>query len=182
MITKKSAQRHLEDYLREFVYGGMDGVVTTYAVVAGATGANFGSNVILVLGFANLLADGFSMSVGAYLSTKSEYEIQKKRGQKMAYQSSAVLKGVATYIAFILIGMVPMAVYALQAMLDIVIARPFLTTSLLTAAAFVGIGVLKSRVSSAPMARSIAETLVLGTVAASFAFAVGNILEKAIAG
>jgi VIT1/CCC1 family predicted Fe2+/Mn2+ transporter len=59
-------------YLGEFVYGGIDGSVTTFAVVAGAVGANLESTVIIILGFANLLADGFAMSVGAYLSTKSE--------------------------------------------------------------------------------------------------------------
>ncbi|HEX9649056.1 MAG TPA: VIT1/CCC1 transporter family protein [Cyclobacteriaceae bacterium] len=69
------------NYLREFVYGGMDGSVTTFAVVAGAEGANLGSTVIIILGFANLLADGFAMSVGSYLSSKSDnenYERHKK--------------------------------------------------------------------------------------------------------
>jgi VIT1/CCC1 family predicted Fe2+/Mn2+ transporter len=63
-----------QNYLREFVYGGIDGAVTTFAVVAGAVGANLDISIILILGFANLLADGFSMSVGAYLSSKSEKE------------------------------------------------------------------------------------------------------------
>lgn len=61
-----------QKYLGEFVYGGIDGSVTTFAVVAGAVGANLDSSVIIILGFANLLADGFSMSVGAYLSAKTE--------------------------------------------------------------------------------------------------------------
>ena len=62
----------LQEYLREFVYGGIDGAVTTFAVVAGGFGANLEPGVLIILGFANLLADGFSMSVGAYLSAKSE--------------------------------------------------------------------------------------------------------------
>lgn len=65
-------------YLREFVYGGIDGAVTTFAVVAGAVGANLDPAIIIILGFANLLADGFSMSVGAYLSAKSEKENYRK--------------------------------------------------------------------------------------------------------
>ncbi len=68
-------------YLPEFIYGGMDGSVTTFAVVAGATGANFNPNVIIILGLANLLADGLSMSIGSYLSSKAEmnnYQKQKK--------------------------------------------------------------------------------------------------------
>lgn len=67
-----------QNYLREFVYGGIDGAVTTFAVVAGAVGANLDVSIILILGFANLLADGFSMSVGAYLSAKSEKENYQK--------------------------------------------------------------------------------------------------------
>ena len=58
-------------YLGEFVYGGIDGAVTTFAVVCGAVGAGLDQSVIIILGFANLLADGFAMSVGAYLSSKS---------------------------------------------------------------------------------------------------------------
>jgi VIT1/CCC1 family predicted Fe2+/Mn2+ transporter len=64
--------KRIERYLGEFVYGAIDGCVTTFAVVAGAVGAGLESSVIIILGFANLLADGFAMSVGAYLSTKSE--------------------------------------------------------------------------------------------------------------
>jgi vacuolar iron transporter family protein len=69
---------NLQNYLREFVYGGIDGAVTTFAVVAGAVGANLDASIIIILGFANLLADGFSMSVGAYLSSKSENENYNK--------------------------------------------------------------------------------------------------------
>lgn len=67
-----------QDYLGEFVYGGIDGSVTTFAVVAGAAGAALDSPVVIILGFANLIADGFAMSVGAYLSTKSEQENFRK--------------------------------------------------------------------------------------------------------
>ena len=63
-----------QDYIGEFVYGGIDGSVTTFAVVAGSAGANLDSSVIIILGFANLIADGFAMSVGSYLSNKSEQE------------------------------------------------------------------------------------------------------------
>lgn len=67
-----------QDYIGEFVYGGIDGSVTTFAVVAGAAGAKLDSSVIIILGFANLIADGFAMSVGSYLSNKSELENFKK--------------------------------------------------------------------------------------------------------
>ncbi len=70
-----------EGYLGEFVYGGIDGCVTTFAVVAGAVGAGLDSSVIIILGFANLLADGFAMSIGAYLSSKSEKDNYEKHIQ-----------------------------------------------------------------------------------------------------
>jgi VIT1/CCC1 family predicted Fe2+/Mn2+ transporter len=63
------------------VYGGIDGSVTTFAVVAGSAGANLDSSIIIILGFANLIADGFSMSVGSYLSNKSETENFEKHEQ-----------------------------------------------------------------------------------------------------
>jgi vacuolar iron transporter family protein len=68
-----------DKYLGPFVYGGIDGCVTTFAVVAGAVGAGLESSVIIILGFANLLADGFSMSIGAYLSSKSERSYYHKQ-------------------------------------------------------------------------------------------------------
>ncbi len=67
-----------QEYISEFVYGAIDGSVTTFAVVAGSEGANFDLGVVLILGIANLLADGFSMSVGSYLSAKTEKEQYEK--------------------------------------------------------------------------------------------------------
>ena len=67
-----------QSYLSEFVYGGIDGSITTFAVVAGAAGASLESSIIIILGFANLIADGFAMSVGSYLSAKSEKETYQK--------------------------------------------------------------------------------------------------------
>jgi VIT1/CCC1 family predicted Fe2+/Mn2+ transporter len=74
----------LQEYLKEFVYGGIDGAVTTFAVVAGGFGANLDTGILLILGFANLLADGFSMSVGAYLAAKSERDTYDKH-EKIEY-------------------------------------------------------------------------------------------------
>ncbi len=71
-IHGKGRFGRFQDYIGEFVYGGIDGSVTTFAVVAGATGGGLDSAVVIILGFANLIADGFAMSVGSYLSTKTE--------------------------------------------------------------------------------------------------------------
>lgn len=62
------------NWLPDFVYGGIDGAVTTFAVVAGVVGAELSTPVILILGFANLFADGFSMAVGKFSSDRAEME------------------------------------------------------------------------------------------------------------
>lgn len=62
------------NYLRDWIYGGIDGSVTTFAVVSGVTGAELPAWVILILGFANLFADGFSMAASNFLGTKAELD------------------------------------------------------------------------------------------------------------
>jgi vacuolar iron transporter family protein len=67
---------HFED----FIYGSIDGAVTTFAIVAGVVGASLSPNIILILGFANMFADGFSMAVANYQSSKAQKEyVQMKR-------------------------------------------------------------------------------------------------------
>lgn len=65
-------------YIRDWVYGGIDGSVTTFAVVSGVVGARLSPVVILIMGFANLVADGFSMAASNYLGTKAEQEDLKR--------------------------------------------------------------------------------------------------------
>lgn len=178
MIAK--IKQHLEDYLSEFVYGGIDGAVTTFAVVAGATGAGFSNKILLVLGFANLIADGFSMGVGSYLSTKSEQELMVKRKESIKDEPSPVINGMTTYIAFILVGLVPLLAYTLDLVFGLGLNNLFLLSVILTAIAFVGIGLLKSRVAQSHIPRAIAETLVLGAIAAGLAYVLGALLERVI--
>jgi len=67
----------------DFIYGSIDGAVTTFAVVAGVVGASLSPNIILILGFANMFADGFSMAVANYQASKAQKEfIQMKRKQE----------------------------------------------------------------------------------------------------
>ncbi|KTD07587.1 VIT1/CCC1 transporter family protein [Legionella jamestowniensis] len=73
-IEKRFLKKPTPSYLRDWIYGGIDGVVTTFAIVSGVVGGQLSSLVILILGFANLLADGFSMAASNYLGTKSEFD------------------------------------------------------------------------------------------------------------
>lgn len=71
-------------YIKSFVYGGLDGTITTFAVVAGVAGASLSSNIILILGFANLIADGIAMAFGDFLSTRAEqqYHASERRREE----------------------------------------------------------------------------------------------------
>ena len=66
------------NFLKDFVYGANDGIITTFAVVAGVAGAQLSAKIVVILGVANLIADGLSMAAGNYLGTKSENDFQKK--------------------------------------------------------------------------------------------------------
>jgi VIT1/CCC1 family predicted Fe2+/Mn2+ transporter len=73
-------------YLGSIVYGGLDGTITTFACVAGVAGAGLGPGIVLIMGFANLIADGLSMSIGDYLSTKSEREYERAEREREAWE------------------------------------------------------------------------------------------------
>lgn len=82
-IKKSLEEPHIHDiekgqYIGDIVYGAIDGIVTTFAVVSGVAGASLSAGIVLILGFANLFADGLSMAVGNYLGTKSEVEYKRR--------------------------------------------------------------------------------------------------------
>ena len=77
-IEERLAAGPHHNYLRDWIYGGVDGSVTTFAIVTGVVGANLSPWIILVMGFANLFADGFSMAASNFLGTKSEQEDLKR--------------------------------------------------------------------------------------------------------
>ena len=77
-ITARISQPAGRGYLRDIVYGAIDGSVTTFAIVAGVAGAGLSTWVIIALGIANVLADGFSMAAGNYSGTKAELDDAKR--------------------------------------------------------------------------------------------------------
>jgi len=68
------ADKRKHSYTRDWIYGGIDGAVTTFAIVSSVVGSKLASLVIIILGVSNLIADGFSMAASNYLGTKSEHE------------------------------------------------------------------------------------------------------------
>ena len=164
-------------YLGEFVYGGIDGTITTFAVVAGSVGAGLDTNIIVILGFANLLADGFAMSIGAYLSANSEQD----KEQNHSSEKSPVFIGLATYTSFLIMGFIPLLIYVID-LVHQVSWNLFTIASILTGTTFIFIGALKAHVTNRKYVKGIAQTLILGTLAAVVAFYVGDILEQIVNG
>lgn len=73
-ISERLAKGPSVNYLRDWIYGGIDGAVTTFAIVAGVVGAELSVGVVLIMGLANLFADGFSMAASNYSGTKAEHD------------------------------------------------------------------------------------------------------------
>lgn len=77
-ISRRLSQGQQHSHLRDMIYGGIDGAVTTFAIVAGVEGAGLSHTIIVALGLANILADGFSMAASNYSGTKAELDDRKR--------------------------------------------------------------------------------------------------------
>ena len=93
--TKYADEQHTQTqgkYIKSVIYGGLDGIITTFAVVAGVAGAALSPAVVLILGFANLIADGLSMAIGDFLSTKAEGSITWLKNKEKSGKSKTFPK------------------------------------------------------------------------------------------
>ena len=156
-----AAARH---YLPDLVYGANDGIITTVAVVCGVVGVDLSSRVILILGFANLVADGFSMGASNFLARRS-YEDPQERSDGR----EATRHGSATTLGFLVAGTVPLVAYLLPLSGD----WSFPTAVALTVTTLFAVGALRSLVTKVGWLRSGAEMLAVGASAAAVAFAIG---------
>ena len=77
-IHRRLAQARRPNYLRDWIYGGIDGAVTTFAVVSGVAGAQLSSRIVIIIGLANIVADGFSMAASNYSATKTEIDDRRR--------------------------------------------------------------------------------------------------------
>ncbi len=166
----------LNKFLRPIVYGGMDGSVTTFAVVTASAAAGFSATVILVLGFANALADGFSMAVGSYLSEKSERQMNDGHGH--GFDRESFMNASATFISFIIVGAVPLAPYVYSYIVGADMYVAFWISIILTLIAFALIGLMRGIVTKTSKWVATLEAFGLGTVAALISYAAGGFLES----
>jgi VIT1/CCC1 family predicted Fe2+/Mn2+ transporter len=236
-IEQRLAGGPAHSYLRDWVYGAIDGTVTTFAVVAGVMGAELAAVVILILGVANLFADGFSMAISNFLGTRAEDERRQKlrraehdhirlhpHGEREEIRQIFAAKGFtgedleravetitsdvdrwvetmlteehglslvgpnplraawSTFWAFVIVGTIPLLAFVYRYFDDgLSIEQAFVVSSIMTGAAFFGIGALKSRFVDQSWWRGGIETFAVGGLAAIIAYAVGVVL-RGIAG
>lgn len=173
ILDKKRTKRFERKYLPEFVYGGMDGAITTFAVVSGVIGASLNFTIVLILGFANLFADGFSMSIANYMSIKSKNELIKNPDKHPAKSA------LATFFSFLLIGVIPTLsfVVAFITKNPTIIENQFRYSAILTGLALLTVGWFRGEVTQKHKLKSAIETLVIGGIAALLAFAVGRFIS-----
>jgi VIT1/CCC1 family predicted Fe2+/Mn2+ transporter len=154
----------MRNYLQDIVYGANDGIVTTLVVIASVTGAAMPPAAILILGIANLAADGFSMGTSNVLSVRSTLTAATR-----PRLIDASRNGAATFAAFVLAGLLPLSAYMLPFAHD---AR-FPAACVLAGAALFGVGACRSLFSDRPWLVAGLEMLALGTVASAVAYAIG---------
>jgi len=187
-----------QNYLRDWIYGGIDGSVTTFAVVTGVVGANLSPAVIVIMGFANLVGDGFSMAASNFLGTKSEHDdvgrlaaIERRHielapeGEREEVRQifgrerlcrleprSAWKAAATTFSAFAVCGLAPLIPFLVG------VTNAFAISIILTGAVFFIIGSVKSLWSTVSWWRSGLSTLIVGGIAAGLAYAVGVFLQN----
>lgn len=170
-------------YLKDSIYGALDGIVTTFAVVSGVVGANLSAKIILILGFANLFADGISMSAGNYLGTKSEREFYREQKQFTAgkkYLKKPIKAGLITFIAFVLAGLAPLGSYIFSIFFPSISSISFKLSIFFSGFVLFIVGASRSTFTGKKWYVAGGEMLLIGGVAASVAYYIGFIVSKIV--
>ena len=164
-------------YIRDLVYGASDGIVTTFAVVSGVAGGALSPTAVLVVGVANLAADGLSMGVGNFLSIRAHERARAAENlpEEETYPSK---HGLATFAAFILAGSVPLLPYL--ARLDAGDAVAWSVA--LTLSTMFGLGAARGFATDETWWKAGLESLIMGSVVAAAAYGAGAAVASLVGG
>jgi VIT1/CCC1 family predicted Fe2+/Mn2+ transporter len=153
----------LRHYLADIVYGGNDGIVTTFAVISGVVGANLSLKAMFVITTVSLFADGFSMAASNFLAIRSKAEAHGlSRGTR-----EPLAHAMATFVSFILFGSMPLFGFFLYSFFPV---DPFAMSALVTAMTMFVLGGVRSIVSNRRWYMTGFENLLIGAVASIVAF------------
>ena len=155
-------------YIRDLVYGANDGLITTFAVVSGVAGGSLAVVAVVVVGAANLVADGISMGVGNFLSIRADERAREAAG--LPEQEAFPWKhAIATVLAFVAAGFVPLLPYFVPIQDRLFWSSAFTFTTLFA------LGAARAFVTVDRWWRSGLETLALGVVVAVAAYGAGRV-------
>ncbi len=158
----------IKKILPTVVYGGSDGAVTTFSVMAGALGAGLDARIVLILGCANLASDGFSMASADYLSEESKNNSTEEKSLFDAF---------ITFSSFIVIGLIPLIPFLLALFVTLP-ASTFLVSTILTVIAFIFIGFIRATILEKSKIMMILQSVAIGTACASVAYFVGQAIAS----
>ena len=177
-VEPKGSLEIARHYVRELIYGANDGIITTFAVVAGVAGGGLSLRVVLIIGAANLFADGLSMAVGNYLSIRSHESVLETQDLPQEEASPFRHAGV-TFLAFVVAGAVPLTPY----MIPILPFDRFMSSLVLTLLAMFVVGASRALIANVRWWQAGLEMLGLGAVVAALAYGsgavVGSIVDSA---
>jgi VIT1/CCC1 family predicted Fe2+/Mn2+ transporter len=174
-VEPQTALGIAQHYVRDVVYGANDGVITTFAVVAGVTGGTLSPVAVLVLGVANLLADGLSMGVGNYLGIRSDERVRE--AQRLPEQEAFPIRhGLATFLAFVAAGAVPLLPYVFSGLTT----NLFATSTVLSLAVLFVVGAARARVGTGSWWANGLEMLVLGVIVGAAAYYAGAVVSALV--
>ena len=182
-IASKNNHNKRGKYLKDSVYGSLDGIVTTFAIVSGVVGANLSSKIILILGFANLFADGISMSAGNYLGTKSEKEFYRKEkevSKVKKYLKNPLKAGGITFLAFVIAGLTPLIPYILTLFIPSLAPIAFKLSIIFSAAILFIAGSARTTFTGRTWYVSGFEMLLIGGAAAAVAYYIGYFVSSIV--
>ena len=158
----------MKRYLSELIYGGMDGIITTIAIIGAALGSQLNNEYIVMIGGSSLVADGLSMGISRYNSLLDDVDSSCK-GKKI----NAIYSGMATFIYFLVFGMIPLIPFIFFHQLESVFSL-FLICS---AVSFLIIGWIKGE-KSGKKTRDIISTILLGSAAASISYYIARDIKS----
>lgn len=159
-------------YLGDLVFGANDGLITTFAVVSGVSGADLGPSVILILGVANLLADGFSMGASSFLAIRSD---SKAHGMDRGLREPMV-HGLATFAAFVVAGSVPLIAYVVPGLGDAALWASSISATVVLFA----VGAMRSLLGGGAWFRCGGEMLLVGAAAGVAAYSAGALIRGVV--
>lgn len=176
-IEPRGAVQIARHYVRELIYGANDGIITTFAVVAGVAGGGLSVRVVLIIGAANLLADGLSMAVGNYLSIRA-YESVLETQALPEEEAFPLRHGAATFLAFVIAGAVPLLPYMVA---GLPIDR-FGSSIVLTLLSLFAVGASRAMIANTRWWAAGLEMLALGAIVALAAYGSGAVVAAVVNG